>query len=498
MRMFALHKGCNYLFLVSFVCAIFVSQRADTQTWSTVFDVTSPSVSMYSLHQSSIFSSSGFGLFGRYGSSFKIYHSSGNNFVDTTSGVQPYPSPGFWGGMLTTNAYNFFSIRQSEEGLVYLAVTMPAMDSNYNVINTGLRVYKRNTDGWQQIGPDNISSSEDGDHCALVHLGFVDDVVPMLLWTYKSSNCENLFAARWDTTAWQPMGAGATTEGQGIAGNSVLDPVLVVGPDKRPVAVYCDFSVASNPEIRALRWNGTIWEALGPDSGNVSQSANFSIQPSAIFDADGVLHVAWAEFVGVQDYPQAWWIERQTHGSGMTHYDGTDAVFQNLKSPRDMAGTYLDASTSWTQGQWIVKIRKYTNNQWVDVDFACPDFTPLVVGTVTSAHMLNPRLALVGKNILGLAWETWLVTGLFPFDAFSQFPNRIGFRYREKGVWKEVAAGDAVQGVTGDVSRRLRGLSAYGDTAFELAHEAGVLRSPGLITPSPQKSNSWNMLLFDK
>jgi hypothetical protein len=142
--------------------------------------------------------------------------------------------------------------------------------------------------------------------------------------------------------------------------------------------------------------------------------------------------------------------------------------------------------------------RKYQNNQWVDVAFDQPDLTPLVAGTVTSAHMLNPRLALLGDTILGLAWETWLVTGLFPFDAFSQFPNRIGFLYRDKGVWKEVAAGDAVQGLTGDVSRRLRGLSAYAGTAFEVAHDAGVLRSSAITRPSAKGSRSWQILLLNQ
>jgi hypothetical protein len=354
----------NIIFSI-FFASFALLQPSLAHAWTTSFEATTAPASMNSLHQANALSNAtGSGLFGQYGSSFKMFMSEATTFLDVTSGVQPAPSPGFFGGVFTTNAYNFFSLRQSDAGQTYLAVTMPTMDANYNVINTGLRVYKRNATSWQQIGPDSLSSTGAGDHSALVHLGFIDNAAPMVLWTYKSSNCENLFAARWDSTAWQPMGTGATSEGQGIAGNSVLDPVLAVGPDTRPVAVYCDFSVATNPEIRALRWNGTAWEALGPDSGNISQSANFSIQPSALFDADGVLHVAWAEFVGVQDYPQSWWIERQTHGYGMTHFDGTDAVFQNLKSPRDTSGTYLNASTSWTQGQWVASTRTTNGSMW--------------------------------------------------------------------------------------------------------------------------------------
>ncbi|WP_428558619.1 MAG: hypothetical protein ACP59X_12205 [Solidesulfovibrio sp. DCME] len=386
---------------------------------------------------------------------------------------------------MTTNASNFFSLARSSDDALYLAYTVPSLDSGYNVLSTALRVARLDGSSWTAVGPDSIAPSGFGDHSALVHLGFLANDVPMLLWTYKSSDCENLFAARWDGSTWQPMGPGAMNEGGGIAGSSVLDPVLAVGPDGLPVAVYCDFSVATNPEIRALRWDGTSWSPLGGDQGNISQSANFSIQPTAAYDDSGTLHVAWAEFIGVQDYPAGWWIKRQTHGSGMTHADGLDAVLGNLVAPADASGNPLDASTSWSQGQWRLRMKKYQGGAWVAETTPDPDYGFLVTGQVTSAHMLSPRLAALPGGRLALGWETWRITGTFPFETFVVFPNTVHLMYRQEDAWKEIRSGDATAGLPVSGSQRLREVCPLDGGTVGVAHTRGVLRSTSLSAPHP-------------
>ena len=486
-----LYSCCFAMFLV-----IFTSVSAGA--WTTIFAATSGPSDLQSIHQGDRTGQKGLSLYGLSATGFQVLNYNGGDFSNITNSLSLAGSPDFWGGLLTPQAYNFLSLARTTSGTTCLAYTVPIIDGGYTVQSTALRVGRLDGSSWTALGPESIVSSAAGDHNALVHIGFFADDVPMLLWTYKSSNCENLFAARWDGANWQPMGAGAMSEGDGIAGSSVLDPVLAVGPDGLPVAVYCDFSVATNPEIRALRWDGSNWTALGGDQGNISQSANFSMQPTAVFDEAGTLHVAWAEFVGVQDYPAGWWIKRQPHGEGMTHADGLDAVLGNLVQPTDASGTLLEASTSWNQGQWRLRLKKYVNGAWVAETMPEPDYGFRLTGQVTSAHMLSPRLAVLPGDRLALGWETWLVTGTYPFELFVQFPHTLHTMYRQNDQWMEIEAGDATTGLPVSGSQRLREIAPLENRTLGVVHAAGVLRSASLGEISSVPLSSLGILLLGR
>lgn len=65
--------------------------------------------------------------------------------------------------------------------------------------------------------------------------------------------------ARWDGTAWQPLGTGIPYLGGGVVAMATFEGDLVVGGS---------FTMAGGVSVNKLaRWDGTSWSAMGPGSG---------------------------------------------------------------------------------------------------------------------------------------------------------------------------------------------------------------------------------------
>lgn len=115
---------------------------------------------------------------------------------------------------------------------------------------------------------------------------------PVVAWDDSNTSTIDMYVARWDGSAWQPLGdALSATAGQFTWTDK---PSLAVDGQGRPVLAWQELGSSTGQRIHVRRWTGTAWEALGVPLSVGSGSVNAQT-PSLKVDSQNRPVVAWSE-----------------------------------------------------------------------------------------------------------------------------------------------------------------------------------------------------------
>ena len=157
--------------------------------------------------------------------------------------------------------------------------------------------------GWGELGvasawDGGISSNRGDSQQSSVVLG--TDGNPIVAWMDNSGGDSEIYVRRWNGLSWVEMGTGSATGG-GISDNSATSdrPSLARGADGNPIVAWSDYS-SGDREIYARRWDGSAWVELGGSAtgGGISNNAGASYQPGLTIDGAGNPVVAWSDSSG--------------------------------------------------------------------------------------------------------------------------------------------------------------------------------------------------------
>jgi hypothetical protein len=140
-------------------------------------------------------------------------------------------------------------------------------------------------------------------------LAISPDGMPLVAWYGSSGSNPEIYIRRWDGTSWVEMGSGSASGG-GISntGNYSENPSLAIGGDGIPVVAWPEDTTEDN-EIYIRRWDGTSWVEMGSGSasgGGISNNDGPSSSPSLAIGPDGKPVVAWVD----QSYPHEIYVRR--------------------------------------------------------------------------------------------------------------------------------------------------------------------------------------------
>ncbi|MEX0642950.1 MAG: right-handed parallel beta-helix repeat-containing protein, partial [Pirellulales bacterium] len=147
---------------------------------------------------------------------------------------------------------------------------------------------------WSALGssasPGGISGTGTADHASVV----ITAAGPNVVWLDHASGVPNVFARRFDGSAWVAYGAGADGGG-GLSGSSVGVSDLAVATDGSRVAVAWS-EVGAQPEIFLREYSSGTWRELDASAtgAGISATSGASRAPSVAY-LDGDLFVAWQE-----------------------------------------------------------------------------------------------------------------------------------------------------------------------------------------------------------
>jgi len=167
--------------------------------------------------------------------------------------------------------------------------------------------------------------------------------LPVVAWLDDGSGAPEVCLRHWDGSAWVEVGPGSAS-GPGISGThgGVQDqaaPAIATAPGGAIIVAWTDAS-SGNAEVYARRWNGTAWVEVGAGSasaGGISSTAGRSVCPALAVTAAGVPVAAWQEDNGA-GIPQVWvrrwngqqWVEA---GSGGATGNGVSATAGASRRP---------------------------------------------------------------------------------------------------------------------------------------------------------------------
>ncbi len=129
-------------------------------------------------------------------------------------------------------------------------------------------------------------------------LAFFPNGNPIVAWVNYSGSEEeqwDIFARRWDGSSWEEMD-GSASEG-GISDNLgvSVEPSLILLPQGSPLIAWMD-DTDGGYEIYALRWDGSAWVEAGINSasaGGISDGTGSSEYPALAVGRDGKAVIAW-------------------------------------------------------------------------------------------------------------------------------------------------------------------------------------------------------------
>ena len=159
-------------------------------------------------------------------------------------------------------------------------------------------ILRWNGSSWEEVGAGSATLGISGTDGQSMYptVAIAPDGTPYVAWVDWQDTFDVLIR-RWNGSTWEEVGTGSGT-GQGISNNSGWSafPSAAVAPDGTPYVAWQD-DTSGNSEIYVRRWNGSIWEEVGPGSatgGGISNNAGASIVPSVTIAPDGTPYVAWA------------------------------------------------------------------------------------------------------------------------------------------------------------------------------------------------------------
>ena len=219
-----------------------------------------------------------------------------------------------------------------------------------------------------------VQVASDGDHPALA--AAPDRETLYLAWSQEFGGDYEIFSRRWDATlGWSAPKNVSSNDGGSSA------PALAVSPDGLLHLIWADTSPGVSTLYHAVSSDGLSWPVALPISDALGSN------PTAVFDADGDLIVAWQYRASFAENLRIW-TARDRNGSWATPVALTDGS-QHALAP-DLSANAHRLALTWQEGD-RVKLAFWLNNAWqVDV----------------SQSGVRPGVAINDAGLTQWAWET--------------------------------------------------------------------------------------------
>lgn len=131
-------------------------------------------------------------------------------------------------------------------------------------------------------------------------LAVVDANHAFVAWVDRSGGDTEIYAKVWDGNTWAPAGSNGASGG-GISNNAgdSLEVSLDIGRDGLPLVAWTDLTSDTGGEIYARRWNGSAWQQIGASAswGGISANPGYSSEPTAAVAPDGTPYVIWSNAI---------------------------------------------------------------------------------------------------------------------------------------------------------------------------------------------------------
>lgn len=307
--------------------------------------------------------------------------------------------------------------------------------------NQEIYVRRWNGSAWMEMGAGSASGGGISNNIGISEspaMAIGSDGLPIIAWRDDSSGNNEIYLRRWNGSAWVEMGVGSASGG-GVTNNigSSQSPSLAVGPDNIPVLVWRD-ETSGDPEIYASRWNGSAWVEMGAGSasgGGISQTVGGSFAPSLAIGPDNAPVVAWRDDSNgnPEIYVRRWngttWAEMGSNsasGGGISNnQDGSFGAALAIGSN----GHPIVAWQNAINGTRQTYIRRWSGSSWVEMGNNSASGSGI---SNTNARSYVPTLATSANGTIVVAW---------PNDIGAN--REIYARYWNGSGWDEVGTGAA-------------------------------------------------------
>lgn len=231
--------------------------------------------------------------------------------------------------------------------------------------------------------------------------------------------------ARWDGTAWQPLGTGLGTL------NTTIVRALAVMPNGDLIAAGRFVNAGGVAATNIARWNGTSWSALGGGLGNISTDVNaLLVLPDGTLIAAGNFTTGGGvPLAGIARWNGEAWLPM---GAGVS---GNVRALARLPSGEVVAAGDMSAVGNATQRNVLV----WNGEAWLGLSPAVPAGP---TGGYALSVLGNGTLVLAGSSVVswnGVAWESVGGGSYSTVQTLTLLPNG------------DLVAGGSFQGVGGIV-----------------------------------------------
>jgi len=304
------------------------------------------------------------------------------------------------------------SLTISPDGTPYVAWE-DWSDGDYEVY-----VRRWNGDSWQEVGAGSASgggiSNNSGDSSG-PSLAITPDGTPYVAWCDTSGEGWAVYVRRWNGGAWEEVGAGSASGG-GISGKTgyFMQLSLAIAPDGTPYVVWEDPG-SGDYEIYVRRWNGSVWEEVGAGSasgGGISDNDGRSRFPSITIALDGTPYIAWHD---VQDsasqiasiYARRWngsvWEEVGPHSASGDGISNTGSAYDPELAVASDGTLYLVWCDS-SSGNWEIYTRRWNGSAWEEIGASSASGVGI---SANSDRSVAPSLAMERDGTPYVAWENY-------------------------------------------------------------------------------------------
>ncbi len=149
--------------------------------------------------------------------------------------------------------------------------------------------------GWQALGTSlsagGISQSANTSERPTIR---VRDGSVYVSWSEVQGGVARAYMRKFTGGTWQELGGSGS--GDGFAGDAAEQAHFVLDENSLPLAVWVHDDGVQQ-DVYAARWTGTTWQPAGSNGGNVSDTATASLYPTVDVDAAGNVYAAWLEYV---------------------------------------------------------------------------------------------------------------------------------------------------------------------------------------------------------
>ena len=227
---------------------------------------------------------------------------------------------------------------------------------------------------WQEIGASSATGggiSSNGSLSTMSSLAIAPDGTPYVVWedAARGWDFKEIYVRRWIDDAWEEVGTGSASEG-GISNDWYYsaNASLSVAPDGMPIVAWYNYTAGGDFEIYARRWNGTAWVEVGANAasdGGISNNGGDSRNPSVAIASDSMPAVAWQDGSGGDQevYVRRWdgsaWTEVGAGSASAGGISDNEGGSGNASAAVAPDGTLYVAWHDNSSGNWEIYLRRY-------------------------------------------------------------------------------------------------------------------------------------------